>query len=96
MEFKDFLNGRLFQKSKHKCKSKNFSQAYVVDDDHADMFSSLNDHSGKKYRNFLARVNKKENISFHCTTWRKKKKRNFHSQSDKEYEPEHTNHSLFS
>ena len=26
----------------------------------------------------------------------KKKKRNFHSQSDKEYEPEHTNHSLFS
>ena len=77
MEFKDFLNGRLFQKSKHKCKSKNFSQAYVVDDDHADMFSSLNDHSGKKYRNFLVRVNKKENISFHCTTWRKKKKKKF-------------------
>ena len=37
MEFKDFLNGKLFQKSKHKCKSKNFSQAYVVDDDHAEM-----------------------------------------------------------
>ena len=75
MEFKDFLNGKLFQKSKHKCKSKNFSQAYVVDDDHADMFSSLNDQSGKKYRNFLVRVNKKENIVSIVPLGEKKKKK---------------------
>ena len=55
MEFKVFFNGKLFQKSKHKCKSTNFSQAYVLDDGHADMFSSLNDHSGKKHRNFFSK-----------------------------------------
>ena len=93
---KIFLNGKLFQKSKPKCKNKNFSQANVVDYDHADMFSSLNDHFGKKYRHFLVRVNKKGNISCHYTTWRKKKEISFLKVTLKEYEPKHTKHSLFS